>query len=210
MQTFLPYPSFEVSAKVLDSARLNKQITECKQILDALDGKPCRWINHPAVQMWQGYKDTLVVYGNSMYTEWLNRGKNLHKAGEEIRSRYVVPTELVWWLGVGNFHLSHQSRLMHKGKVDLLRTRINKKKLKELSTLYGTPKEWYKITPSQLEKLNTVLDKIGCKEATGTNHYHFYIDSKRCYLWPTEDHQFKYRDKDGWKIFDGHGLPYEW
>ena len=36
MQTFLPYPSFEQSARVLDNRRLGKQRVECLQILQAL------------------------------------------------------------------------------------------------------------------------------------------------------------------------------
>lgn len=36
MQTFLPYPSFELSARVLDDKRLGKQRVECLQILKAL------------------------------------------------------------------------------------------------------------------------------------------------------------------------------
>ena len=38
MQTFLPYASFEESAKVLDRQRLGKQRVECLQIFNALAG----------------------------------------------------------------------------------------------------------------------------------------------------------------------------
>ena len=36
MQTFLPYPDFAESAKVLDNKRLGKQRVECLQIMKAL------------------------------------------------------------------------------------------------------------------------------------------------------------------------------
>ena len=40
MQTFLPYPSFEESAKVLDWRRLGKQRVEGMQIINAISGVP--------------------------------------------------------------------------------------------------------------------------------------------------------------------------
>ena len=39
MQTFLPYPSFDASAKVLDYRRLGKQRVEAYQILNTITGK---------------------------------------------------------------------------------------------------------------------------------------------------------------------------
>lgn len=36
MQTFLPYPDFRQSAKVLDRARLGKQRVECLQLARAI------------------------------------------------------------------------------------------------------------------------------------------------------------------------------
>ena len=39
MQTFLPYPDFQISASVLDYRRLGKQRVECKQLLTALQHK---------------------------------------------------------------------------------------------------------------------------------------------------------------------------
>ena len=40
MQTFLPYKSFEESAKVLDWRRLGKQRVEGMQIINAIEQKP--------------------------------------------------------------------------------------------------------------------------------------------------------------------------
>lgn len=43
MQTFLPYPDFSASARVLDDKRLGKQRVECLQILKALQpAEPCK------------------------------------------------------------------------------------------------------------------------------------------------------------------------
>ena len=100
MQTFLPYPSFEDSAKVLDNRRLGKQRVECLQILKALArtewscsscGEPqtqymskhpthyhniilTPWYRHPAVQMWRGKEWNLCRYGIAMCDEWIHRG----------------------------------------------------------------------------------------------------------------------------------------
>lgn len=45
----------------LDRRRLNKQIIECKQILDALNGAKA-WSNHPCVLQYRGYEDWLKLY----------------------------------------------------------------------------------------------------------------------------------------------------
>jgi hypothetical protein len=50
MQTFLPYSSFEESARILDYRRLGKQRVEAWQILRSLDGITKGWSNHPAVR----------------------------------------------------------------------------------------------------------------------------------------------------------------
>jgi hypothetical protein len=50
MQTFLPFPSFERSADVLDSPRLGKQRVETLQVLRALELPEYGWSSHPAVQ----------------------------------------------------------------------------------------------------------------------------------------------------------------
>lgn len=52
MQTFLPYPDFRATAKVLDRQRLGKQRVETKQILLALErpGTPTGWGRHPQLE----------------------------------------------------------------------------------------------------------------------------------------------------------------
>lgn len=46
MQIFLPYKDIYKTAEALDKRRLNKQILECRQILNALYGKSKGWANH--------------------------------------------------------------------------------------------------------------------------------------------------------------------
>lgn len=109
MQTFLPYPDFDKSARVLDYRRLGKQRVEAKQILDTLEGTKNGWANHPAVLMWRGYEDALRIYFNVVSEEWQRRGYK-HNMGYFATCRAVVPP----WIGDEAFHLSHQSNLVRK------------------------------------------------------------------------------------------------
>ena len=45
----------------LDPKRLRKQIIECRQILDALNGNSA-WSNHPCVLQYRGYEEWLWAY----------------------------------------------------------------------------------------------------------------------------------------------------
>ena len=49
------------TAMALDRKRLNKQIIECQQILDALNGAKA-WSNHPCVLQYCGYEKWLEHY----------------------------------------------------------------------------------------------------------------------------------------------------
>jgi hypothetical protein len=109
MQTFLPYHSFTDSAKVLDYRRLGKQRVEARQILDVIVNNKKSWRNHPAVNMWRGYTDALIEYGDSMIEEWINRGYRNTMTIFYIQASFYPP-----WLGDHDFHLSHRSNLVRK------------------------------------------------------------------------------------------------
>ena len=67
MQTFLPYPNFKRTAKVLDYRRLGKQRVEGMQIINAIENPdPQGWKNHPIVIMWTPYVTALKHYTNVM------------------------------------------------------------------------------------------------------------------------------------------------
>jgi len=74
MQTFLPYPDFAASLRVLDYRRLGKQRVEAFQLLRAISGKGSGWSNHPAAIMWRGYDNALKEYHNLAIDEWVQRG----------------------------------------------------------------------------------------------------------------------------------------
>ena len=113
MQTFLPYPNFSESARVLDRQRLGKQRVEAFQILRTLTGASAGWRNHPAVRMWQGYDIALAFYGSKMCDEWIARGYK-----DTLLPRFVAHfdpnVEMPPWLGDPAFHSSHRANLLRK------------------------------------------------------------------------------------------------
>lgn len=116
MQTFLPYSNFKLCASVLDYRRLNKQRLETKQILLALRDPEYGWQNHPAVTMWRGYEDVLIMYGIAVCEEWINRGYNDNVdllnwfKNQQIHNFALAPK----WLGNPRLHSSHRATLLAK------------------------------------------------------------------------------------------------
>tara|TARA_B100000029_G_C17158610_1_gene808760 strand:+ start:206 stop:676 length:471 start_codon:yes stop_codon:yes gene_type:complete len=116
MQTFLPYKSFEKSAKVLDWRRLGKQRVEGMQIINAINNpNPQGWKNHPATIMWTPYVDALKHYTNVMIREWISRGYNnnmeFYDVDELINDDVV---DFPHWLGKEELHSSHRANLLRK------------------------------------------------------------------------------------------------
>jgi hypothetical protein len=114
MQTFLPLPDFQDSAKVLDYRRLGKQRVESKQIYLALTEPNYGWKHHPAVKMWKGYEPALLVYGFAMCVEWRSRGykdtlTKFFKSHLHHNSIAYPP-----WFGDVTFHASHRAALLMK------------------------------------------------------------------------------------------------
>lgn len=121
MQTFLPYPDFARSARVLDRKRLGKQRVETLQVLRAATVPGYGWYRHPATAMWSGHVPALVAYGRAMVDEWTARG-GADSTGWQIRE--FAPE--VWdrgadddvalppWLGDDALHRSHRSNLLRK------------------------------------------------------------------------------------------------
>ena len=117
MQTFLPYESYEKSAKVLDRQRLGKQRVETMQILNALADPSYGWQSHPAVNMWRGYEFELALYGIAICDEWIYRGYKdtcKEKITNKIDSMDNASVEFPPWIGSMDFHVSHQSNLLRK------------------------------------------------------------------------------------------------
>jgi hypothetical protein len=118
MQTFLPFPSLRDSAAVLDRQRLGKQRVETMQIMKTLlTGGG--WQNHPAVKMWQGYEECLLMYQESVCAEWIGRGY-VDTCMSKTQEMYTMDRGMIGgilyppWFGDDNFHFAHQSNLVRK------------------------------------------------------------------------------------------------
>ena len=127
VQTFLPYPDFEASARALDQKRLGKQRVETIQVVRALTVAGYGWANHPAALMWKGYEEALGRYGFVCCEVWLELGfgdtcaatiaADLAAAGvttvrtqAELAGAGALPP----WLGDADLHRSHRSALVRK------------------------------------------------------------------------------------------------
>ena len=127
MQTFLPFASFEQSARALDLKRLGKQRVECIQVVRGLTRADYGWRNHPAVLMWRGHEEALGRYALTCCEAWSERGfadtcaatitTDLAAHGvERVRTQHELAEAdgLPPWLGDPDFHRSHQSSLLRK------------------------------------------------------------------------------------------------
>ncbi|MEO3807800.1 MSMEG_6728 family protein [Sphaerisporangium sp. B11E5] len=128
MQTFLPYPDFRLTARVLDPRRLGKQRAEVIQVLRALTVPGYGWRHHPAARMWAGYEEALVRYGLEICRRWCAAGR-ADTCAETLRRELAercgvaeprsqpslgAAAELPPWLGDEALHRSHRSALLRK------------------------------------------------------------------------------------------------
>lgn len=114
MQTFLPSRDFIQVSQILDWKRHNKQITECKQILDCLEGKTQGWKNHPAVLMWRGYESTLKKYHDVLLEQWYLRGYGGTR--KPYNESNPVESYPAWWDDERLF-ASHRGNLLRKDPI---------------------------------------------------------------------------------------------
>lgn len=120
VNTFLPWPDMERTAKSLDSKRLGKQRVEALQILRANLGLTKGWVNHPAAVMWRGHEGYLYMYTNAMCMEWRSRGyeDNVQARLQELlNTNNIEGWDPPWWWGNDNIHKSHRSNLKRKDPV---------------------------------------------------------------------------------------------
>ncbi|MBD3250958.1 cytoplasmic protein [Candidatus Uhrbacteria bacterium] len=115
MQMFLPYHRFDLSAAVLDNARLGNQCY--REALTLIRGG---WQHHPASKMWRGYERALAQYGlacavemsrrdhwrSEVITRWLTHWAFLFKQ--------LPDTGMPPWIGDDEFHLMHRRVLLAK------------------------------------------------------------------------------------------------
>lgn len=119
VNTFLPWPDYNKTAKSLDDKRLGKQRVEALQILRANLGLTKGWRNHPAAVMWRGHEGSLIEYIYAICNEWSDRGfkDSVKEQVDEIYYTYDFPPKSFskpWWLGKRKIHQSHKSNLKRK------------------------------------------------------------------------------------------------
>lgn len=119
MQTFLPYPDFEQSAKALDYRRLGSQINECTQLLDALhETNNGGYRNHIVTRMWKFYEYQLACFGLICEKEWEARGykERVNKAQLMQHLEYAVDGshEYPFWFGDPEVHEKYKRLLIWK------------------------------------------------------------------------------------------------
>lgn len=107
MQVFIIGTPLE-TAQALDKLRLNKQIIECRQILDALNGAKA-WSNHPCVLQYRGYEQWLKLYANIL--EAYQDGR----IGDAILSNLIVK-ELTPSFHTQEYYTQMKRRLYTKDK----------------------------------------------------------------------------------------------
>ncbi len=209
MQTFVPDESFYVSVRYLDDKRLGKQRIEAFQLLCANKDKwalderqhrisvglmkdtPLRkgWVNHPAAVMWRHYADSLRAYYNACLDEWCRRGKNNTMQDAPVSDCCEIPH----WLGDPRVHASHRSRLLFKGKLDLLSDRIKHfSKQRSINKWLKTRgfKEISTFRHNEYNSVMSLLDDLGADPIIGSNYYDQFGWTEPDnieYYWPSED-----------------------
>lgn len=144
MQVFCPYPSPLDCAKAMwgDTKRYNKQIIECKQILDAIDGVGKGWLNHPVVRMYKPYREWLYKYMLCLiyYKEFKDNIRAITTSEMfSDESYYIRPPFLT-----DEFCIQHRRRLYTKSP-----------KLYPQFEEYGTSEEnWYYVGGELLKYVN--------------------------------------------------------
>lgn len=117
MNTFLPYPDFEKSAKVLDYRRLGKQRVEVFQLLNTLYGQSDGWRNHPCTKMWKKNPNALVMYGVAICKEWISRGYQDTLTNKILAYHNpILSCQLPSWVGDDRVHQSHRVALVFKDR----------------------------------------------------------------------------------------------
>jgi hypothetical protein len=114
MQTFVPHPDFQESARVLDRQRLGKQRVEVLQLLKAISGESRGWTNHPAAHMWSSNVEALVAYGVAICEEWIARGYKDTCKEKILAYSNGNSVQMPDWWGNKSVHASHRSNLLRK------------------------------------------------------------------------------------------------
>lgn len=112
MNVFLPFSDYRQSIKDLDKRRGFKQVIECKQIINTLEGKSEGWKNHPATVMYRGHINSLKRYYNICLQHCIDFWKI--KVVKLQPYDIIGPIEHPEWLGFPMFHSVMRANLVRK------------------------------------------------------------------------------------------------
>lgn len=113
--TFVPFFDVEKIYRIMKLKHKNKQITECIQLIKALQGEVKGYANHAATLMWTGYVDALKTYHNIMLRLWYAEGYKGSRKEYEVDEENA---EWPWWWGWETLALSHKLSLYRKRKTE--------------------------------------------------------------------------------------------
>ena len=110
MHTFLAFPDFIHSAKVLDDNTLHKQFIDCIAIIYNMKYEKISRKQHPVFQMWCGYEKALKMYTNIVMFECDKRGLE-----NNITFYIVKQNEVIYpnWIKDERLHKSHRAGLIN-------------------------------------------------------------------------------------------------
>lgn len=124
-QVYMPYSDFTMTARCLDNKRLNKQITEAKQVFTFVEYGYGFQGNPSPYKMWEGCGNAIGLYILALYSEWQNRwftkqrgGNKEHKAGEFVLydRNWNAVKDIVYpkWYTDEKVFSSYRSALLYK------------------------------------------------------------------------------------------------
>ena len=90
MQIFLPFKDVYKTAICLDPRRLNKQIIECKQILNVYRGISKAWMNHPITKMYKNYSAFIEIYMHCLIA--VKNGHHIDAQKIAMTSHILIPS----------------------------------------------------------------------------------------------------------------------
>jgi len=121
MQIFLPLVNddsnpYISTAQILDSKRVFKQVVESSQVINIIESKKTTggFVNHPVVNMWRPYLNSLKLYYNTILDECiLNRGVNTKMLKFELPELIEHP----WFITYKPLLYSHRRMLQIKDPI---------------------------------------------------------------------------------------------
>jgi hypothetical protein len=119
--TFLPYPSFPLTASCLHDLDLQEARSAALHYLTAIlypQTATHSVLNHPCRLMWQEYPNALARYGLTLCCEWSQRGhqdmliEHFATLQNKLRRHKQDPSKDPWWLYLPALSRSHMSLLV--------------------------------------------------------------------------------------------------